>query len=262
MSRLTDNDTVLGPLRYGKDGWKYTSLKLCSGGDEDGYQHCHIMGYLFGYVFRIRLPRILRPSKVWVDTSKYGWSTNPAGGYWQSWQREYGFSCHEGHFSIYYGQQTHDSSTDKRKGWFLPWTQWRFIRHEIFDADLKSFYRSNGKGSTYDQQQAVSKVAFRLTDYEGEELIAQTYVSEREWKFGTGWCKWLCLFRRNMVRRDLEISFNREAGSDKGSWKGGVMGTSITMLPSENHEQAMRRFCELEHRAKHGRYRLVFGGHV
>lgn len=240
-------------LTFRKIDWNYTCVKLCSGGEEDSLHSCHLRVCLFNYEVELKLPRLIRPTKVWVDTSQYSWSANPAGGYWQTWGKEYGFSCHEGHFSLYYGKQTHDSSTDKRKGYFLPWAQWRFIRHEIFDGQMVSFARSNGRGSMWDQQQAVPKVRFNLNDYDGEAIIATCYVSEREWAFGDGWFKWLSWFRKNLIRRELEISFDKEVGMDKGTYKGGVVGTGIEMLKGESPEEALVRFCALNHRAKYGK---------
>jgi len=40
----------------------------------------------------------------------------------------------------------------------------------------------------------------------------------------------------------LIIEFSEEMGSERGSWKGGVVGTSVTMLPGETVSQALDRF--------------------
>ena len=69
------------------------------------------------------------------------------------------------------------------------------------------------------------------------------HSEERQWKFGTGWFKWLSLFRKDRVRRSLDIDFSREVGREKGSWKGGTIGHGIEMLPGESNEQAFRRYC-------------------
>src|SRR5690606_33228759 len=84
---------------------------------------------------------------------------------------------------------------------------------------------------------------FTFRDFDGEELTATTRIEEREWRFGVGWFKWLSLFRRPKVSRDLEITFSGETGKRKGSWKGGTIGDSIKMLPGELHEPAFRRYC-------------------
>jgi hypothetical protein len=74
-------------------------------------------------------------------------------------------------------------------------------------------------------------------------LSAKTRIEEREWRYGRGWFKWLSWFRQPKVWRALDIDFSGETGEEKGSWKGGTMGTSIGMLPGELHESAFRRYC-------------------
>lgn len=50
---------------------------------------------------------------------------------------------------------------------------------------------------------------------------------------------------------DLRIDFDCEMGTERGSWKGGVVGTSCSMLPSESVAEAIARFladAQAEHR--------------
>ena len=56
------------------------------------------------------------------------------------------------------------------------------------------------------------------------------------------------------------IDFAGEVGTDKGSWKGGLCGTSIRMLDGELHEAAFRRFCDLDQRGKYSSFKLKFIG--
>ena len=46
------------------------------------------------------------------------------------------------------------------------------------------------------------------------------------------------------IRRSLDLEFSGETGPEKGSWKGGTVGTGIEMLPGELHEAAFRRYCQ------------------
>lgn len=258
MSRLTDNDKHFGPFTYARTDWKNTSIKWCSA-DPDGPDTCYVIIYMFGWVVRFFTPNWLKMDKRWVTTS------TAHGGYWDETQCEYGFSLHEGHLSIYYGRQTHDSSTEKRWSCFLPWTQWRFTRYALYDKNLKLVYEwGDGRYRDWEVErlikEATEKVPFTIIDYDGERIAANTIIEEREWKFGTGWFKWLSLFRRKTVRRSLEMSFGQEVGRDKGTWKGGVMGTGIDMLPGESRESAFKRWCEMEHRSKNGKYKVTYGG--
>lgn len=263
MSRLTDDDKRFGPLTWGRSGWKNYSVVINSGGSDEGYQHNALVVYFLNWVFRLRLPNIIKPYSRWVDTSKYNWSTNPAGGYTETFPREYGFRLSDGHFMLYLGAQTHDSTTTQDWGCFLPWTQWRFVRYAIYNPDGSLFFERLGSNKGFDAQhaatEAVPKCVFEIEDYDGERIIATTHIEQREWLFGTKWCKFLSIFRKRMVRRSLDIRLSKELGPEKGSWKGGTVGTSIDMLDCETPAGAFVRWCGQEQKARHSqRYSVKF----
>lgn len=270
--RYTDNDKYWWIFTFAKSSWKRTSVIWSSGGDgecradngKDGYIN-HLTIYLLGYILRIRLPSILRPYKE-VHTGQFN--------YTEYFEREYGFSYSEKAFHFYYGPQTHDSTTTKSEIWSPPWLHWRFYSYRMYDTDGKLYYEEFERPRTklasphyrldYEERSSIKdacpKVKFLLQDYDGSWIIATTYIEEREWLFGDKWCKWLSIFRKPMVRTSLNISFNRETGPQKGSWKGGTTGCGIDILPNESHEDAMRRYCSKEHNSKGGKYTMVFHG--
>lgn len=208
---------------------------------------------IYGFRRRIefRLREWLKPYRKWIDTSKYEWSTNPPGGYWQTYRREWGFRLHDGFLQVFLGPQTHDSETTKSWCKHLPWTQWRFVResyHGLEGELLRTFGDRESRGidnimAKLDYEKTIPKAVFRFRDYDGEEIEATTHIEEREWKFGEGWFKWLSLFRAPRVRRSLDIHFSKEVGPEKGSWKGGTMGHGIEMRPGELHADAFSRYC-------------------
>lgn len=270
MARLTDNDRRWGPLTWGPCGssWRPLRLVFSTGGDNDyGRAENNVTAYAFGWVARLSLPTLMQPWREWVDTSKYEWSTNPKGGYWDVHAREYGFSLSEGFLQLFLGPQTGDSTTTKSWSKFLPWTQWRHVRFTLYDLDGHEFWTQrdrdaprgiDGIRGQIEAEKLVPKAVFRVADYDGEANTATVHITEREWRFGTGWFKWLSLFRRPMIRRSLSINFAKEIGTEKGSWKGGLCGTGIDMLAHETVEDAFRRFCEQEQRGKYGSYRIEF----
>ena len=270
MTRLTDNDRHLGKfITYARSSWSPLRLVYSSGsGDGDGERYNHVTAYALGWVARIRMPSLLKPWRRWVSTAHYSWSTSPNGGYWDEHAREYGFSLHEGFLQVFLGAQTHDSTTTQSWSCHLPWTQWRFHRFSLYDtagAEFWTQYEKRGhKYRDFDAQHKATaecpKAAFLIDDFDGERITATTHIEEREWKFGEKWCSWLSLFRRNKVWRSLSIEFDKECGPEKGSWKGGTMGTGIEMLPGELHEAAFRRYCEQDHTSKYRRYRVTFVG--
>ena len=135
----------------------------------------------------------------------------------------------------------------------MPWTQWRHVRHSFYDCNGNHYYTEPEKRGRWDSpgykailaaEEACPKMAFLFKDFDGELLSVDTKIEEREWRFGTGWFKWLCAFRRNKLHRSLDLRFSGETGKRKGSWKGGTTGHSIEMQPGELHESAFRRYCD------------------
>lgn len=250
--RWSDNDHYFGPFTYARDGRGYRPFALLLGsGDGDDYPHCRFRMSAFGHTLIIAMPAVIKPWRKWVDTSRYEWSKSPNGGYWDTGEREYGFTASGGHVSVALGRVTNDSSTEQRWGFFLPWRQSRHIRHSLFDlegehfADLPEwgFRYKNGWAVKNAIEDACPAAHFVFKDFDGEELTARTRIEEREWRKGTGWFRWLAWFVPNRISRSLDIWFSGETGRRKGSWKGGTLGHSISMLPGELHEAAFRRYC-------------------
>lgn len=272
--RYSGNDKHFGPITISSSrdgGWRPLGIVLDSG-DGDESPGCHIRLHGFGRTLICELPAVISPWAKWVDTSHYDWSKSPTAGYWSRHEREFGFTLSEGFLQVFLGPQTHDSTTTKSWCRSLPWTQWRFHRSSYYDATGAVAW-SGVENSKDDRpmraaaykaasaaKAACPTVAFLADDYDGDRVTATTRIEQREWKFGNGWFKWLSLFRKDMVRRSLDISFSSETGPEKGSWKGGTCGTSIDVLPGELHESAFRRYCEQEHRAKYSKYKVKFVG--
>lgn len=260
--RWSGHDRHFGPFTWStaRDSWKPVGIVLDSGDEEDT---AHVRIHLHFGVLIIETPGLLAPWRRWVDTSRYEWS-KAGDGYWDVHHRCYGFSCSDGFLQVFLGPQTMDSTTTKSWSTHLPWTQWRHVRFSLYDTAGAHFwtqldkhqpkgrdeearrvaaYRSDKRREA---EQACPKVAFRCIDYDGAEIIATTHIEEREWKRGEKWCSWLSLFYRPMVKRSLDIHYSAEVGPRKGSWKGGTIGTSITMQPGELHDAAFIRHCVKE----------------
>lgn len=235
-----DNDHQWGPFLYARGKYDNRNCAIVlSSGDGDDYAGCKLRFTLLGHTFIIGLPQILNPA---YKIKRYQNSS-----YIEFYDRQYGFSLNEGYLSCLYGEQTHDSCTNKQKGWFLPWTQWRHVRISFYDSELnhyKTVYDSDGWGAQFEARDNCPTVKFVFRDFDGEELVATTNIQEREWRFGTGKFKWLSVFRKPMIERSLDITFSGETGKRKGSWKGGTVGHSIKILPNENHENVFRRYCD------------------
>ncbi len=181
----------------------------------------------------------------------------------------YGFVFFENALHLHWGKQR-----GKRGDPFtvidIPWQNWRFIRQSWYGPDgqeIETLWETSDREVKRAQwewrrefEKSLEKTRFEIEDFDGQRIGVSTNIEEREWRFGTGLFSWLSLFRKHRIRRALAIEFDKEVGTQKGSWKGGLIGTSIEMLPGELHEAALRRYCEQEHRDKGGRYRIKLIG--
>lgn len=255
--RWGDNDRYIGPFTFAfRERWRHFAVLLSSG--SENYPGCNLRISAFGHTMIVSLPQIIKYHKSWVDTSQYEWARERSDGrkgYVQLDEREYGFTLSDGHLSVRYGRQTHDSSTTQSWGWFLPWRSWRHVRHSFYDLDGKHVATLPDTGKSYaldpgrwEREDAIKKsvptVSFDFDDFDGERITATTHIEEREFRLGEGKFKWLSIFRKPRINRYLDIQFSSETGRRKGSWKGGTVGHSIEMRAGELHEAAFRRYCE------------------
>lgn len=251
--RWSDNDVYFGPLTFSRNThYRPTAMLLCSGDDE--YPGASFRLSVAPFTVIIALPSWLVPAEKTRVYPQWDEATIKRLGrnwYWDVKRREYGFTLNEGHLGVSFGRQTNDSSTEQRWGCFLPWTQWRHVRHSLYGLDGSHFAEIPqgwriSDGSWEQRQRIVDgcpTVRFSFKDFDGEALTATTRIEEREWRFGTGWFKWLSAFRKPKISRSLDITFSGETGKRKGSWKGGTIGHSIEMRPGELHASAFARYC-------------------
>jgi hypothetical protein len=256
--RWSDDERTWGPFTLAPDRgvWEV----MLSSGDQD-YPGVKLRLRGFRRALIISLPTIIQPHREKVTAHSWNAETVARMGrdwYWLEEPRCFGFYVSEGHFVVKYGRDSNDSRTEQYWSCFLPWTQWRHVRHTLYNKDgaiaghieHPTIPRESHK-EQWARREAllarVDKLSFAFLDFDGEAITATTFIEEREWRFGTGAFRWLSLFRKAKVGRYLEISFSKEVGERKGSWKGGTIGHSIEMLPGELHAGAFRRYA-----AKHG----------
>lgn len=254
-----DNDRHSGPFTYGRSKNGSWSVVLDSGRE---LGRCAFRITTSKFYLLVALPQVIKPGRPAQD--------------FEDRPREYGFSLsNDGDgtpwfLQVFLGLQTYDSSTTQSWCAFLPWTDWRHIRLSFYDLNGVHFWteweRDRKLGHQWKARQAIEKACpkaiFEFDDYDGKRIRATTRLQEREWRFGTKWCRWLSWFRKPLVCRSLDIEFSEEVGPDKGSWKGGVLGHGIELLPYEMHEDGFRRYCEQEHNSKNGPFRITYVGKV
>jgi hypothetical protein len=246
-------------------------VMLDSGGRHDGEAYCCVRFYLGKRTLIAELPNwVLRPKSErrefthWSSEAQRAAYIERTGRdhYFETFAREIGFNVADGQtLHIHWGAQTHAWPGSASKCFFLPWSNWRFIRHThytpdgkrrrtFWDADRRRMQRRAKRhgedmffGDEFDYASSLPTVDFQFKDYDGEEIIARTRVDEREWRLGTGLFAWLSLFVPAKIARSIDIQFSAETGRRKGSWKGGTIGHSCEMKTGESIEDTFRRYC-------------------
>ena len=262
MPRLTDDDKHIGKrITYGKTESGSIRFIYTTDVDEDersGHNSLYIS--LFGIVIRIILPEIIKPYQLKLKANWDEATVKRLGRdyYYVYFDREYGFSKYENFLQVKYGLQQDghwawsEGLKEKRFSMFLPWQDYRLVRNEMYDGNLKLMWKETfkkKKGSSictdrYKIMESMTRKSFKIKDYDNEEIICDVHVEHRTWKRGTGWFKWLSLFMKGIDLRCIELNFRKEVGPRKGEWKGGLMGMGYKMLPNETIEQAFQRWCE------------------
>lgn len=271
MNRLTNNDKNLGPLTLAR--WKGSFAAYLATGDDE-YKGNRIMLIAFGWALRIALPEIVQPHKRKVMA--YSWDEETVKRLGRDWyydvtEREFGFNLSNmgngyDFLQVYYGPQTHDSSTTKSWCAHLPWKQWRCVRNSVYDPEGALFateQRGDGRDfrAWWDAKEKCPHSYFGFEDFDGEMIVATCTIEEMEWHRGEGWFKWLKWFWPRKIRRSLNLQFSAEVGPEKGSWKGGTTGHGIEMERDETSFGAFVRYCAKEHDARQGRkFRIRFIG--
>lgn len=261
--RWSDHDHNLGPFTYARDKRGRTLEIVLSSGDDDEYPGCYLRLQAFGHTFIANLPPVLRPWREKVYPDSWDAATVARLGrnwYYNSEEREYGFSYSRdmggvgggGFLQLFYGRDENFGKVRQRTSWFVPWNNWRHVRHCLYDLRGNLFWtepeRKKGQKSDFDAwytaKESCPSRTFSFTDFDGEFLQAKTRIEERQWELGTGGFKWLSKFKKPIIHRSLDIEFSGETGKRKGSWKGGTIGHSIAMRSGELHMDAFMRYCE------------------
>lgn len=270
MNRMTDNDKNWGPFTLAP--WKrLINLEISSGDDEDPESFIRIVA--FGWALRCRLPAWVCPAKRVRQEALWDAATVARLGrnwYYDITRRCFGVSLSNmgggyDFFQIHYGTQAHSSDTDKTWSTHLPWKMWNHVRHSYYHPDGSHYFTAPAGAKFLDWYEHAEKcpaVTFAFEDYDGQVINARCRIDEMEWHKGCGWFKWLKYFSRPKIRRSLDIKFDAEVGSGKGSWKGGTTGHGIDMFPGETPQAAFVRYCGMGHNHKGNKTSLRFIGEV
>lgn len=241
---------------YKSNEWKF-SLGIKTAGDNNSQKFNTINIGFWKHTIIIRVPEFIKPKLKYVDTTYLTHLANKTTGYYESIGKNYGFAFYNDSLHIHYGIQpgvwggADKENSNHTKVFFNGWADTRRIRYEFFNPDWTHFAHAPDKingALDFDAirkcEADVPKVLIRFNDFDGEEITATCHLYEMEWEYGKGLFKWVKYFRKNIVVRRVELSFDKEVGEKKGSWKGGTLGHSCDVNPGEGLFAAFSRYGE------------------
>jgi hypothetical protein len=125
--------------------------------------------------------------------------------------------------------------------WDIPFISKKWVRRSILLENNTWEHESPGDEKSFHLSEWDAKKKtwrYNFTDkYDGEIIPAKITVEEMEWR--PKWLTWTNLFAK--VRRVIEVSFEKEVGERKGSWKGGVLGCGYELLDGESPVECIKR---------------------
>jgi hypothetical protein len=254
---------------YSTDGYANFALQIQNPWEEERWEakHCLLNIALFKHSWWFKIPQLFKPRERWIDLSDKDWATEGLDGrkgYTESIRKQYGFSANGEAIHVYYGIQPGSWSSrdpensDHTKVFWVGWNYTDRVRYDFYDLDGNKVASANDNkngscnfNAIESARNMVPKIKFKFKDYDGEENTATCYIEEMEWRHGRGIFKWVRLFRKPIIRRRLDINFEKETGYEKGSWKGGTMGTSTDIAVGESPLEAFTRYGTSEDRFKY-----------
>ncbi len=156
---------------------------------------------------------------------------------------KWGISYHNQTFWIYRGGKGNGKGGNKWWTINMPW-QFDWVRTSVLLKDGGWVHETKGARKDFWKDEWKDMFLSNVVPYkyvlksgEIQDRLATITQAEREWRWHG--FKWLPFPR--MVRKVIEVNFNEEVGERSGSWKGGTLGCSYELLPSETPIDCLRR---------------------
>ena len=250
-------------IEYDKsDSWSRWSIGITSSSEGN---HSTFYLALGRHSWYIKVPQIVKPKEKWIDLSKQDWASvgkDGRKGYTDRIKRDYGITISDEYVHVHYGIQPGNwtsgdpKNSDHTKLFEIPWRMHRRVRYDFYRPD-DTLFTTVKEGIRLDfdaireAESTTPKSKFKFKDFDGEENVAICHITEMEWHYGTGFWKWIGYFRKPIICRSLNIEFEKETGRQKGSWKGGTMGTSTDIKIIQSALSAFTKYGTSETREKY-----------
>lgn len=240
-------------------------------GDAGDYPGCKLVIQIWKISAWIKIPAVIKP---WAEQKTFTYLSPEEATrrlaehghlhYYEYHSRKFGFHLTTHGVHTNFGPSTWDSHTTKSRYWSFPWREFDLVKETVIGADgAEHAYTAAGVRLDYKQRSAIEdsmpRYVFLLKDYDGQEIRAYCQLEKRVYRVGTGWVKkYFGWIRPTRTFVQLDIAFDGETGPEKGSWKGGTIGTGCRAEKGDkaDAQYLIEKYCASEHRAKSSRYSM------
>lgn len=157
---------------------------------------------------------------------------------------KWGIAYHNQTFWIYRGGKGNDEGGNKWWTFYMPWSYtWVRTSNLRIDGKWENETQGDRKNFYEDKWREIIKnetFPYKYVCDSGtvqDDINATIKTTEMEWR--QRWLKWTKLFAK--VSRSIDVSFDNEVGSERGSWKGGTIGCSYTLKVGETPYDCLKR---------------------
>ena len=131
--------------------------------------------------------------------------------------------------------------------YWIPWKCTSRTKEQLLNLDGTVYFdtKDGDWDAKYEKEKSQEFEVYVVEDYDNAQINVECRRSYSEYSLGSNRF-WKLLFKPFVKTRCyhyLNIEFKEEFGKNKGSWKGGIVSTSIEMLSKdEPFEDALTRF--------------------
>ena len=221
-------------------GW--WGFSIFSTGDDE-YQGFSLYGFGFGWWFKVYTKHWIKPCKVRVLDEKGDLK------YVLFEQRNIELTKvkdqYTNHISGSVGltEKGWNESDCSKHSFFkeLPWSESEMTEHSLLNFDGSTYFTYPRGRECFGDHDAIEqkqeKKVFEIIDgYDGTKLEMEVSVERRIFRAGSGMFKWIRWFKKDDINIRIEFNYSDEVGREKGSWKGGTMGSSMWLDVVKNQK--------------------------
>lgn len=227
--------------------------------DEEHLPFNYLQISVYKWSIWIKIPEFIKPKRIQREL------------YTETIRKDFGISFLDSGIHLCYGIQPgywcreDKKNSDHCKVFDYPWN-FDFQYAEVYSLDQSKSWLKSKKGiknqdsfwnkietaedcfrkeNFYKNPEGVYNFVIYNDKFDFQQIPAKYKIEKYVWYRGKIFPFTILKYFNfgRLIQKSISIDFSEEVGKRKGSWKGGVVGTSFIMNEGETHLQCWERFC-------------------